>query len=196
MSGVNIGSRDWEVRAVVSLSAHYILGARAQMFEFRRKGETNTYSFFFIGAGAGMGAGAGGNVMAPGPVGMLKNTARTVSTAFHEVVRRGVGLPSRSEKELNLKDDWEEFTAFTPIKSESSFSPSDLDRSMGRQASAGASLALGYGAIIISAWDSDLRKSRIYFESQPVTMTGDLPASGTAGVNLNVSLDLGIWIRK
>ncbi len=104
MTAVNTASRDWEVRTMVSLSAHAILGLRGQMFEFRRQGETRTYTYFFVGGGAGVGAGAGGNVNAPGPIGFGKNVARTVGTAFHEAGRRAIGRPARSANELNLPD--------------------------------------------------------------------------------------------
>jgi len=190
MSSIDLRSRDWEVRTMVSLSVHAILGLRGQLFEFRRQGESRSYTYFFVGGGAGMGAGAGGGVNAPGPIGFARDTARTVGTAFHEAGRQLIGRPRRSRNEMNLPDFGEELTAFTPIESLVSFSPADLHHSMGRVGSASASLALGYGSTVISAWNM----SGVFFESQVVTKTGEVPASGTAGVSASVSLDLGAWI--
>lgn len=183
---------EWQVRSVVSMTAHAVVGGTAQLFEFRRKGQKVSYPFVFVGYGLGIGPqlGAGSAGFAP-PHEFLWQTAKLVGQSFYEAGRQIFG---GKPKHIPNPEFATKMAEFNDIESEGPFSAIDLHRAMGRITIASASLALGYSACYITAFKLD----RTFFSSQSTAGEGAFnrgTVSGTTGVSLGASTNAGIWLR-
>jgi len=172
----------WEVSSFLSVGVHVKLGLQVQLFEFRPVGGQQTYKFGFVGAGLGKGFSAGGSTSFVPPHRFAWDTGKLVWGSFREVARQLRGL----ERERVEPPDWSDhIRSFKELECDNPFSACELNRSMGVLKNASASLAMGYGALMISAY----RPGKRLFTSQSIV------GGQGGGVALSASANKGIWLR-
>lgn len=177
---------EWEVRSLVGLAAHVGIGGTAQLFEFRRQGQSTVFPYVFVGFGAGIGPmlGAGAANFAP-PHQFIWQTAKVLGQSL--LFTAGT-LAGSSQVEFPATPAYaNDMLSFVPISVSEPFSAIDLNRSFGQLSVASASLALGYSLCYISAF----KLNKVFFGLQ--STSGDRHVGGTTGLSLGASANTGMW---
>lgn len=182
---------NWQVRGIASISVHAVVGGTAQVFEFREKGQSASYSYVFLGGGVGgSGKGGAGASNFETPHTFLYDTLRIVGNAFYEVGRQMAG--GKPQKDTNTY--YAGMMSFSDLQVITPFSAIDLNGAYGNLGEASASFMLGYGVSMIYAE----KNGKVLFPLQPTAGDGVLGeglVGGSAGVGAGGSINWGYWYQ-